>query len=178
MDATVAIGVAGVSTESTPLYVAESIGFDELYRREYPGLYAVALTMAGGMNDPDDLVQDTMVKAFVHWRKVRRLERPGGWCHRVLLNLCRDWYRRRRIEARFVSRQRRVEPFTAGPSGDALAFCQAVHRLPTRPRAVVALYYVGDHSVAEVASILGVPEGTVRSDLSRARLVLAAELGV
>jgi DNA-directed RNA polymerase specialized sigma24 family protein len=43
---------------------------------------------------------------------------------------------------------------------------------------VVALYYVGDRSVAEIASILDVPEGTVRSDLTRARLVLATQLGV
>jgi len=178
MDVKLAVGVTDVSLEPASLYVAESVGFDELYRREYPALFGVATAMAGGMNDADDLVQDTMVKVFANWRKVRRLERPGGWCHRVLLNICRDWYRRRRVEDRFLSRQSRAEQFTNGPSGDALAFCQAVHRLPSRPRAVVALYYVGDHSVAELASVLGVPEGTVRSDLSRARIVLAAELGL
>ncbi len=159
-------------------YVVECTAFDDLYRREYPGLHAVAAAMAGGMNDADDLVQDTMVKVFVNWRRVQRLERPGGWCHRVLLNICRNWYWRRRSESRFLSRQRRHEPIVSGPSPETIAFCQALRLLPTRPRAAVALYYLGDRSVSDVASILGVPEGTVRSDLSRARVVLSAELGV
>jgi DNA-directed RNA polymerase specialized sigma24 family protein len=42
----------------------------------------------------------------------------------------------------------------------------------------MALHYAGDRSVAEIAAIMGVPEGTIRSDLSRARAVLATELGV
>lgn len=178
MEAKLAVGVATVNSHLEPLYVVDVVGFDELYRCEYPGLFAVATAMVGRMNDADDLVQDTMVKALVNWRRVRRLERPGGWCHKVLQNVCRNWSRRRRVEARFLARQPHRERHVNGPSGDALAFCQAIHRLPTRPRSVVALYYVGEHSVAEVASILGVPEGTVRSDLSRARVVLRAELGV
>jgi len=53
---------------------------------------------------------------------------------------------------------------------------QAVRRLPERPRLVVALFYAADRPIAEVASILNVPEGTVKSDLARARTVLMAEL--
>ena len=105
VDAKLALSVRHVTFESDPLYVAQADEFDEFYRREYPGLFGVATAMAGGMNEADDLVQDTMVKALVNWPKVRRLERPGGWCHRVLLNVCRDWYRRRRVEVRFWSRQ-------------------------------------------------------------------------
>lgn len=59
---------------------------------------------------------------------------------------------------------------------EVVAFWAAVRRLPERPRLAVALYYAGDRSVAEVASILDVPEGTVRSDLSRARMALTNEL--
>ena len=178
MDAKLNARGATVTFEAEPIYVRELVGFDELYRREYPALFGVATAMAGGARDADDLVHDTMVKALVHWRRVQRLARPGGWCHKVLLNICRNWRRHRSVETRFLARQPRHEEWTNGPSGEALAFCQAIHRLPTRPRSVVALYYIGDHSVAEVASMLGVPEGTVRSDLSRARVVLRAELGV
>ena len=59
-----------------------------------------------------------------------------------------------------------------------MAFWAAVRTLPTRPRLVVSLYYALEHTTPEVASILGVPEGTVRSDLTRARLALAKQLGV
>jgi RNA polymerase sigma-70 factor (ECF subfamily) len=177
MDVTLATGASAMSVSREPVSVELTVLFEDFYRHEYPGLFAVAATMAGGMNGADDLVQDTMLKAFVNWKRVQWLEQPGGWCHRVLINLCRNWHARRLVERRFLARQRHTEPTTSGPSADTLAFCRAVHNLPSRPRAVVALYYVGDRSVAEVASILDVPEGTVRSDLSRARIVLAAELG-
>ena len=95
MDATIAVSGTAVSLEPEALYVVDVGGFETFYRREYPGLHAVAAAMAGGMNSADDLVQDTMLRAFVNWRKVQGLQRPGGWCHRVLLNLCRNWYRRR-----------------------------------------------------------------------------------
>ena len=160
-----------------PLYVVDAGPFDAFYQCEYPRLHAVAAAL-GGLDSADDLVQDAMLRAFEHWRTVRLLERPGGWCHRVLLNLCRSWHRRRHTEARWWSRQRPAEPLAAGPSADTVAFCRAVRKLPSRPRSVVVLHYLGDRSVADVAAILGVPEGTVRSDLSRSRVVLATELGV
>jgi len=150
--------------------------FEAMYRREYPGMIAVATALSG--DDGEDLVHDAMIKAFLNWRSVRELERPGGWCHRVLINLCRSWWRRRRTRERFLASQRRFEPSASGPSVESLAFWDAVRKLPERPRSVVTLYYAGDHPVADVAQILGVPEGTVRSDLTRSRAMLADELGV
>lgn len=155
-------------TDTEPMILAPS--FEELYRREYPGLIAVATALSGA--DGEDMVQDAMVKALIHWERVGRLERPGGWCHRVLVNLCRSRWRRLRTQAAFIGRLRREEPTTPGPSVEVLVFWSAVRELPTRPRLAVALRYAGDRSVAEIASILDVPEGTVTSDLSRARQAL------
>ena len=92
-------------------------GFEDLYRVEYPGLVAVARAITGDFRDGrEDLVQDTMVKAFVHWRRVGRLERPGAWCHRVLLNVCRSAIAVEppRTERLFTDRLRRKEPVVAG----------------------------------------------------------------
>ena len=162
-------------TERTELAIIVT-SFDDLYRHEYPGLIAVATALSG--YDGEDLVQDAMLKAIVNWEKVRRLERPGGWCHRVLVNLCRSRRRRRVTEARFLARLRREEPSAPPPSDDVMSFWSAVRELPERPRLAVALYYAGDRSVAEVAHILDVPEGTVRSDLSRARSFMIGRMGV
>ena len=160
-----------------PVHVAiVETGFEDLYRREYPGLVAVATALSG--HEGEDLVHDVMVRALTNWSRVRDLERPGGWCHRVLVNVCRSRWRRKMTEARFWSRRRREEPSSPGPSADVLAFWAAARELPQRPRLAVTLYYAGDRSTAEVATILDVPEGTVRSDLSRARTALARELGV
>ena len=149
--------------------------FEDLYRREYPGLVAVATALSGA--DGEDLVHDAMVRALSHWQKVSRLERPGGWCHRVLVNLCRNRWKRRRTAQRYLERRRREEPVVAGPSVDAMPFWAAVRRLPERPRLAVTLHYAGDRPVAEIAEMLGVPEGTVRSDLTRARAAIIRELG-
>lgn len=149
--------------------------FEALYQREYPGLLAVATALSG--NDGDDLVHDAMVRALIHWEKVQRLERPGGWCHRVLVNLCRNRWKRRRTAARFLQQRRRKEPTAPGPSPDALVFWQAVRRLPERPRLAVTLHYAGDRPIAEIAALLDVPEGTIRSDLTRARAAIIRETG-
>lgn len=151
-----------------------AVEFDVFYRREYPGLVAVATALSG--HDGEDLVHDAMVKTLMHWTRVRELDRPGGWCHRVLINRCRSWWRRRQTEARFLSRQRREEPISAQLSDETIAFWEAVRQLPEHPRLIVTLFYAADRTTAEVASILDVPEGTVRSTLSRARQALAREL--
>lgn len=154
-------------------YVSSTTDFEAMYRGEYPGLVAVAAALVEFRRDAEDLVQDAMVRAFLHWPKVSRYERPGAWCHRVVVNLCRNWWRRHLRQRRLWRDEPRVVP---GVSPDVVAFWQAVRRLPERQRTVVALYYAADRPAAEVASILAVPEGTVRSDLARARALLAAEL--
>jgi RNA polymerase sigma-70 factor, ECF subfamily len=176
MDTNLIASLPANTMQMDALYVSPLDGFEEMYFREYPALYAVATALAGTA-DSEDLVQDTMVKALINWERVHRLERPGGWCHRVLLNACRGWWRRRQIERRLNERHDSRCGYVDGPSPDIIAFWQAVRRLPSRPRMVVTLYYAADRTAADVASILGVPEGTVRSDLSRARAVLATELG-
>ena len=152
--------------------------FEDVYRREYPGLVAVATALSGDLRDGEDAVQDTMVKAFVRWDDVCQLERPGAWCHRVLLHVCRSRWRRRRTEARFWGRARHQERSIAEPSAEVVLFWGLVRELPTRPRVAVTLHFAGERTMAEIASILDVPEGTVRSDIARARAVIVAALGL
>jgi DNA-directed RNA polymerase specialized sigma24 family protein len=75
-----------------------------------------------------------------------------------------------------VQRARRDEPWISGPSDEAIAFWRVVREMPERPRMAVALYFAGERSAVEIAAILGCPAGTVYSDLSRARRVLADQL--
>lgn len=164
-------------TEPMPTEVRLVADFDEWYHREYPSLIGVAIALAGA--DGEDLVQDTMVRTLVNWERVSRLERPGGWCHRVLINLARSRWRRRMTASRHLARQRRDEAISAPRLTDeVLTFWAAVRRLPERQRYVVTLYYAGDRPVTEIAEVMGVPEGTVRSDLARARAVLTHELEI
>jgi RNA polymerase sigma-70 factor (ECF subfamily) len=177
MDATLTLDTHTLTMTDHTTAIALTVPFEDFYRAEYPTLVAVATALLGSIESAEDLTQDTMVKSLVRWQRVQRLERPGGWAHRVLLNACTSWWRRRRTEANHLARLRREESTAAGPSPDAIAFWAAVRRLPERHRQVMVLHYAGDRSVAEVASILAVPEGTVRSDLTRARAALATMLG-
>jgi RNA polymerase sigma-70 factor (ECF subfamily) len=159
---------------TTELELSDTTSFEAMYRREYPGLVGVARALSG--HDAQDLVHDAMVKALINWSKVSTYQRPGGWCHRVVVNLCRSRARRRSTEARYLARQRHHEASMAGPSEEVMSFWAAVRQLPERPQHVVALYYAGERSVGEISRILGIPEGTVKSDLSRARAALQREM--
>jgi len=172
MSANAAVGV----TLLPPELISLAATFEDTYRREYPGLVAVATALTGDFRDGEDAVQDTMVKAFARWSDVGRLERPGAWCHRVLLNVCRGRWRRKRTEERFWSRRRREEPSMPEPSADVVLFWTLVRDLPSRPRMSVTLHFAGERTMADIASILGVPEGTVRSDIARARVVITDAL--
>jgi RNA polymerase sigma-70 factor, ECF subfamily len=149
------------------------VDFETFFRREYPTLVGVATALTSDVDDAEDLVQDTMVQVLLRWKRVQSLQRPGGWAHRVLVNRCIGWMRRRRTHAGYLARLRRQEPVTAGPSIESLAFWSAVRQLPSRHQQVMALHYAGDLSVEEVAEILQVPAGTIRSDLTRARAAIA-----
>lgn len=151
--------------------------FEDFYRHEYPGLVAVAVAITGDRDGAQDLVQDTMVKAFVRWDRLAGLDRPGAWCHHVLVNACRSRLRRRGTERRYLSRFRREEPTSPAPSDDTIAFWTVVRKLPSRPRTVVALYFGADLTSVEIAKVLDVPEGTVRSDLALARRFVMSALG-
>ena len=70
--------------------VTFSWGFEALYRAEYSGIVTVATAVTGDRAEGEDLAQDTMVKAFLHWPKVAGLDQPQAWCHRVLINAYRS----------------------------------------------------------------------------------------
>lgn len=165
------INPAGM-VEELPVWV-----FEDFYRHEYPGLVAVAVALTGDREGAQDLVQDTMVKAFVRWDRLAGLDRPGAWCHHVLVNACRSRLRRRFTERRYLARLRREEPSSAEPSADTIAFWTAVRKLPTRPRTVVALYFGADLTSVEIAKVMDLPEGTVRNDLAVARRYVMGALG-
>jgi RNA polymerase sigma-70 factor, ECF subfamily len=150
--------------------------FERLYRQELAPLIAVATSMTGDRELGADLAHEALARAYRDWRTVGSLERPGAWVRRVLINLTIDAHRRRAFEAAAVSRMDRPATVAAADAGNE-TFWRAVRALPERQRAAVALYYVEDLGIAEIADVLGIAPGTVKTSLFMARRSLAVSLG-
>lgn len=169
-----AVGV----TASTP----DGEAFDEFARREHGAVLALGLAVLRDVDEARDIAQEVMVRTLAHWEQVATLERPGAWSRRVALNLItdrlRDRRRRRVLLDRLSGRSRQV---VAAPDEDPwdASLWVAVAQLPERQRSAIALHYVLDLGVDEIADVLQTPSGTVKSDLARARAALARrpELG-
>ena len=148
--------------------------FDSFYHRELPRLVALARALAGP-GAADDLAQEAMLRAYRNWAKLVTYDRPEAWVRRVCANLATSLLRRRTAEARALVRLRsRRQPVALSPSHDA--FWDQVRHLPGRQAQAIALRYLYDMQVIEIANTLGCSEGSVKVHLSRARKTLAARL--
>ena len=150
----------------------DSADFDTFYiatvRRVVLYLYAAC----GDRSDAQDIAQEAFARAWQHWSKVAGYDDPEAWVRRVAWRLMINRWRglRRRLAARI-----RLGPsaeVTGGPSPDRVAIIDALQRLPTPQRQVIALYYLLDMPIQEIAATTGVPAGTVKVRLSRARTAL------
>ena len=163
---------------AAPLPAAEvAVGFDGFYTEQYSPLLRLAYVSTGSRAVAEELVQETMLRVLRHWRKVGAYEKPGAWARRVLLNLATSRGRRLAVEARVMCRlvgEHAVEP---EPSAETTALWSAVRALPSHESHAITLHYLEDMSVVDMAEVLEMPEGSVKTLLHRARRQLAAALG-
>jgi RNA polymerase sigma factor (sigma-70 family) len=148
--------------------------FEAFYRREMPALVAFAAALSGSMW-AEDIAQEAMLAAYRRWDAVSRFEVPAAWVRRVCANRSVSTLRRRAVEARALLRlgARRGD----GPvlAEEHERFWVEVRRLPHRQAQVIALYYIYDLAVTEIAATLGCAEGTVKVHLARGRAALAQQ---
>ncbi|MEU4236027.1 SigE family RNA polymerase sigma factor [Actinoplanes sp. NPDC026619] len=151
--------------------------FDAFYlatvRRVVLYLYAAC----GDRSDAQEIAQEAFARAWQHWPRVARYDDPEAWVRTVAWRLMANRWRslRRRLAA--LARLGPPAGQSAGPSPDRVAVTGALQRLPKPQRQVIALHYLLDMPVGEIAASLGVPAGTVKARLSRARTTLAGLLG-
>ncbi|HIY10666.1 MAG TPA: sigma-70 family RNA polymerase sigma factor [Candidatus Anaerofilum excrementigallinarum] len=155
--------------------------FEKLIDRYGPRLYGLCRKLCAGEWEAQDLYQETWLRA---WKARDRLpEDPGPWLTRICVNLYRDSLRRKK-RLRFLPFALGEE--TPGPldllaeepeDRDGMAdLHRAVEELPADQRLALILYYFCGKSVQDTAQALGMPEGTVKSRLARARSKLKGRL--
>jgi RNA polymerase sigma-70 factor (sigma-E family) len=137
-------------------------------------LHHVAWLLTGDVHQAEELVQDTLVRTYGAWPRVRD-DDPYAYTRRVLVNAKTDTWRRRRREDLV---EEPPEPSAGRADEDAvddrLALVAALRALTGRERAVLVLRYFADLSEAATAAELGISVGTVKSTASRALAKLRA----
>jgi RNA polymerase sigma-70 factor (ECF subfamily) len=152
--------------------------FGLVVRRHQDRLWAVALRTLGDREEAADALQDALVSAFKGARSYRGDAAVTTWLHRIVVNACID--RTRRRAARPSVSIDGHDPAQRGDDHSAtearLDVQAALARLPAPQRLAVVLVDIEDLPIAEVAKLLDVAEGTVKSRCARARMALAAML--
>jgi RNA polymerase sigma factor (sigma-70 family) len=159
----------------------DSEAYGELVNRHAPAARRLARTVLQNAEDADDAAQEGFLLA---WRHIARYDpsRPfAPWLMRIVMNAAADLRRKRRV--------RSTEPIPVNVLSDAASpevetdrilfsaqLEAALAKLPERQRAAVVLFDAEGYAHADIATLLGVPEGTVRSDVFHARRALRQSL--
>ena len=148
--------------------------FRALYRAHTPALYALALRLTGGdRGEAEDLVQESWVRALTALRTFRGQSALRSWLCGVLVNVRRG---RMRADWRIIDTPD-AEPLADPASNDdAIDLERAVAALPDGARDVYVLHDVHGYTHREIAELLGIVEGTSKSQLNRARYLLRISL--
>lgn len=162
--------------------------FEEEALPHLDALYRVALRLAGDASDAEDLVQETMLKAFRAWHQYRPGTNVKAWLFTILRHTFINQYRRRKQRDETVD-VHEAERFTvfrdvqdADPEGSFFArivddeILRAIDALAEEFRETLVLSDVEGLTYAEIAEVTGVPVGTVKSRLFRARQQLQRRL--
>ena len=152
------------------------IGFESFYRQEFLRMVALAASLCGGRDLGAELAQEALLRAYRDWPRVAALDRPGTWVRRVTVNLAIDAHRRQVSERTALARAGGDESVADGYGVDD-RFWALVRALPERQGVMTALRFVDDLSIEEIAVVLEVSVGTVKSTLFAARSSLAASMG-
>ena len=145
-----------------------------LFSRHSGRLWAVALRTVGDPEDAADALQEAMISAFRRAGDFRGDSAVGTWLHRIVVNAAVDRLRRRPTRTvSWPSDPDELEPFFTPGTADAtetrLDVDAALRMLPPQQRAALVLVDMLGYPVAEVAAILGVSQGTVKSRCARGR---------
>lgn len=165
------------------IQAGDGTAFEELYRQHGTRLYNLAYRMAGSAQDADDLLQDIFLLAYRKLSSFRGESSLGTWLYRLGMNHCLDVLRSR--QARMGQQTDSLDEEGAAPIASPRPAIGAVSRidleraighLPRACRAAFLLHDVEGFGHNEVGTILGISEGTSKSQVHKARLRIRAYL--
>ena len=148
---------------------------DELYNASYRRLVVQMYALCGDLSDAEDAVQEGFVAALRKHRQVATMENPEAWVRTSAMHHLHSRWRHAAVVRKYQPRVPGPQlPPEIGP--EYVAIVTALAQVDPDQREVVVLHHLADLGTAEIAGQLGIPEGTVKSRLSRARERLAGLL--
>ena len=146
----------------------------ELYAASYRRLLGQLIAVTGSVAEAEDVVQEAFVRGLDRPRRLLDADNPEAWLRTVAVNLARSRWRRAQrlvgLTPRLVQAPRDVDVEAHS------ILLQALCQLPAGQREVIAMHHLADLTVEQVAHTLGLPTGTVKARLSRARASLSVLL--
>ncbi|HEU4628537.1 MAG TPA: RNA polymerase sigma factor [Gemmatimonadaceae bacterium] len=157
----------------------DEAAFGQLVRLHQRRAYAVARAIVGTHEDAEDAVQDGFLHAYRALDRFLPDQAFGAWLHRIVANAALDLMRRRKVRSADELPETVAAPFRDPGEADHLRrrLQTALQALTDRQRSVIVLHDVEGFKHAEIGTMLGIPEGTARSDLHHARAALRRALG-
>lgn len=148
---------------------------EELYRRFSPKMYAVCIRYAGSTDDAQDILQDGFIKVFKNLAKFRGEGSFEGWIRRIIVNTAIEHLRRKTYLKPIAEKEENTIPYKEITVLDKLGekdIMELIKQLSPGYRTVFNMYVVEGFTHKEIGDILGISEGTSKSQLARARVIL------
>jgi RNA polymerase sigma factor (sigma-70 family) len=153
-----------------------------LYRRHAPKLYAVCMQYSGNDEEARDILQEGFIKIFenlIHYKHEGSFE---GWIRKIIVNTALEKYRNKhnlyRVDDIDMIPEPDAEPDNTDYAGlEAIDLLEIIRELPPKYRMVFNLYAIEGYSHKEISQMVKISEGTSKSNLSRARVILQRRVG-
>lgn len=160
----------GTPDRGVPSRRSAGDGFSDFYRRELGVQVRRAALLSGSSDVANDIVHDVMIEVYQRWD---RLDQPGAYLNRAVVNRCRDHQRRQFRRARVLSLLGFGEPVV----DPVEVLDDALERLPFNQRAALVLRYYNGLTKDEIAAVLGCASGSVGPWIDRGLKTLRRSLG-
>lgn len=150
----------------------DTASFDDFYRATAHRVIHLVYAVTGDLTLAQDATQEAYAKAWGDWDRVSTHDDPLAWVRTVARRIAISEWRRVQARGRAVTRHGPPTPQPA-PNDDRVAVVAALRQLSPVLRETVALHYLADRSIEQIAAELDVPPGTVKARLHRGRTQLA-----
>lgn len=151
--------------------------WEELYKTYYPELLRYAAAACRNQTAAEDLAQEVFLKALQNCDTLEDLgpSQRRAWLYRTLKNAICDRYRHSQVEEQYLQAQTNQDGFRE-PGMEDVENAMLLATLSPQDRTIFTLRYLEDYTASEIAELLNIPSGTVRSRLSRCRAQLKEKL--